>query len=93
MNVVVVVEVVEIVKASPVKSKLKGVDGDDDDDDVRGIIERNSRITSTIRTVKSRDRVHQHHHRSSSTSSRDAFARALSCNFQGQRHPVTALHE
>ena len=61
MNVVVVVvEVVEIVKASPVTSKLKGVDGDDDDDDVRGIIERNSRITSTIRTVKSRDRVHQH---------------------------------
>ena len=54
MNVVVVV--LEIVKASPVTSKLKGVDGDDDDD-VRGIIERNSRITSTIRTVKSRDRV------------------------------------
>jgi hypothetical protein len=46
MNVVVVVEVVEIVKASPVTSKLKGVDGD-----VRGIIERNSRIASTIRTV------------------------------------------
>jgi hypothetical protein len=50
MNVVVVVE---MVKASPVTSKLKGVDGDDDDD-VRGIIERNSRITSTTNSKVTR---------------------------------------
>lgn len=84
MNVVVVVvEVVEIVKASPVTSKLKGVDGD-----VRGIIERNSRITSTIRTVKSRDRVHQHQR---AFQVKECLPAELQLFLGQTRHPVTAL--
>jgi hypothetical protein len=44
--------VVHVVKASPVKTKLKEIrltaDDGDDDEDVRGIIERSSRINTTI---------------------------------------------